>query len=410
MTLNQLETPEIANLGTFGLSQLARIYPAPTVAKILEDTDRATWRLRKLPNELMFYFPMLMALDRSDSATDTMLKLLDDNKIVFGRAVEDKPGKGAVSEARLRIGYEPLKIAFDTLCVPLAKEPSTYSHFNGLALMALDGVLVNVLDTEANHVFGRATNQKNRPASNPQARVVGLVECGTHAVIGAEIGRYNDSEVILAREVLTRLPENSLVLADRLFLGWRLVKQVIGKGSQVIWRIKSSDREDKFSVGNRLPDGSYQATYLPPRDPKSLKDLEGVDMQPVSVRICSYQLEGSDDFHLVTTLLDEVTAPVTKLAELYMQRWEIEIVFSEMKVQLNKNEHALRSQRPDLVKQEIYGILMMHYAIRSLIYEAAARSKIDPDMISFKGAVKTIDRKLLQSGVFSPGTDEGANS
>jgi hypothetical protein len=403
MLARLLEASEICDFGTVGLGQLARVYPPPAVREILEGQDRATWRLRKLPNELMFYFPMLMALNRSDSAIDTMLKLLEGNKAVFGRKVKEEPGKGGVSEARIRIGYEPLKAAFETFCRPLAVEPSSYTHFGGMPLIALDGCLINVLDTDANAEFGRAKNQNVRPASNPQVRLVGLVECGTHAVVAAEVGGYHDGEVTLARLVLRRLLANSLVLADRLFFGWRLVKLVADQGAKLIWRVKSSDRANRFELKECLNDGSYRALYLPPKDPKSLKELQGVDLTPVEVRVAGYELEGSSEpIYLVTTLLDELVAPATKLAELYMQRWEIELVFKEMKVCLNDNEHALRSQRPDLVKQELYGLIMLHYAIRSLIYEAAARSKLDPDLITFKGAVKTIDRKLLRSGVFSP--------
>jgi len=402
MLMSLQDASEICNLGTVGLSQLARIYPPQSAREILEGQDRATWRLRKLPNELMFYFPMLMAMDRSDSAIDTMLKLLEGNKAVFGRTTKEEPGKGGISEARIRIGYEPLKIGFETFCRPLAVEKSHYTHFDGMPLFALDGFLINVLDTEANQEFGRPKNQ-NGPAANPQARGVGLVECGTHAVVAAEFGGYHDSEVTLARLVLPRLPVNSLVLADRLFFGWRLVKLVAEQGAKLIWRVKSCDRVNRFELKECLNDGSYRALYLPPKDRKSLKDLEGVDLTPVEVRVAGYTLEGSSEpVYLVTTLLDEFVAPATKLAELYMQRWEIELVFKEMKVCLNDNEHALRSQRPDLVKQELYGLLMLHYAIRSLMYEAAIRAKLDPDLITFKGAVKTIDRKLLKSGIFSP--------
>jgi hypothetical protein len=186
-------------------------------------------------------------------------------------------------------------------------------------------------------------------------------------------------------------------------LGWRLVKLVQNQGAKLIWRVKSSDRENRFELKERLKDGSYRALYVPPKDPKSLKDLEGIDLTPVEVRVAGYAVEGSTEpVYLVTTLLEESVAPATKLAELYMQRWEIELVFKEMKVCLNDNEHALRSQRPDLVKQELYGLFLLHYAIRSLIYEAAVGAKLDPDLITFKGAVKTIDRKLLKSGVFPP--------
>lgn len=403
MLTNPHEVADVCNLATVGLSQLARMYPPQMVRQILERQDRATWRLRQLPNELMFYFPILMALDRSDSATEVMLKLLDGNEVVFGRKIKKESGKGGISEARIRVGFEPLKEAFEACCQPLAKEPSTYTHFAGMPLVALDGSLINVLDTEANRVFGRAKNQNARPAANPQARVVGLLECGTHALIAAEIGGYHDSEVTLARSLLLRLPANSLVLADRLFFGWRLVKIVEGQGAKLIWRVKSSDRENRFELKECLKDGSYQALYLPPRDAKSLKELDGVDLTPIKVRVAGYATEDSTEtVYLVTTLLDESVAPATKLAELYMQRWEIELMFKEMKVCLNDNEHTLRSQRPDLVKQELYGIFLLHYSIRSLIFEAAVGAKIDPDLITFKGAVKTIDRKLLKGGVFSP--------
>lgn len=406
MLMSLSEVSDITNLGTIGLSQLARIFPIPVIKKILERLDRATWRMRKIPNELMFYLPMLMALNRSDSATDSLLKLLEGNKAIFGRTTKEEPGKGGVSEARVRVGYEPLKEAFDTFCVPLAKQPSRYTHFNDLVLLAIDGVLVNVLDTEANREFGRANNHTKTKACNPQARIVGLVECGTHAMVAAEIGTYNESEVVLARSVLKILPKKSLILADRLYLGWRLAKQVVDQGAHILWRVKSCDRESRFELKERLNDGSYRALYIPPKDSKSLKDLEGVDLEPIEVRVCSFTLEaGTEVINLVTTILDEALAPCQKLAELYMQRWEIELVFREMKVFLNQSEHALRSQRPDLVKQEIYGILMMHYVIRALIYEAAVTADLDPDIISFKAAVKTIDRKLLKSGVFSPGTN-----
>ena len=204
------EAAEITNLGAISFSQLACTFPLPAVKEILERLNRATWRMRKLPSELMFYFPMLMSLDKSDSATDTLLKLLEEDKKVFGRRSEAEAGKGGISEARIRLGYEPLKEAFDAMCVPLARKVSPHTHFEGMLIVAIDGVVMNVVDTAANQEFGRSTNQNKRPGANPQARVVGLVECGTHAMIAAEIGNYTDSEVTLARSVLLRLPANSL--------------------------------------------------------------------------------------------------------------------------------------------------------------------------------------------------------
>jgi hypothetical protein len=395
---------EINTLGTIGLSQVAGVFPVPIVKDCLERTEHYTCRARELPNELMFYFPMMMALDRDDSASETLQRLLEGHENVFGRRTDKVTGKGGISQGRIRVGYEPLKLAFDELCKPVASEVSLYSHYEGLLLCAIDGVVINVLDTQANSdFFGRPKNQKNTEAAFPQARIVAIVECGTHAIVSAEIGKHSEGEVTLARKVLERLPSRVLLTADRLYLGWRLVRQAIGQGAELLWRLKVTDK-DRFETIEQLQDGSCRALYHPPKDRKSLKELAGVDLTPIEVRVCSYTTgsENAEDVHLVTTLLDETKFSASKLAELYMQRWEIELVFKEMKVDINKNQPALRSQRPDLVKQELYGIMMMHYAIRSLIYQAAARAKLDPDVISFKAALKVIKRKSLLGDRFSP--------
>lgn len=393
----------ITNPGIVGLSQLAKIFPLPVVQQVLEELGSYTCRLRELPNEMMVYFPMMMAFDRDDSASETLRRLLEGHEGVFGRRTDKVTGKAGISKARIRVGSEPLKQVFDLLCQPLVQGQNAYSHFDGLRMVAIDGVLLNVPDTQQNSdFFGRSTNQYATTGSYPKSRVVALVECGTHAVFAAKIGGYHDSEVKLAKDVLQSLDKNMLVIADRLFFGWELFNAVRDAGAKILWRFKEVDR-DKLEIGERLPDGSYTATYHAPRDFVS-KSPKGTVFNPIPVRVCSYSVEGAkkEDIHIVTTLLDHEKAPAVKLAELYMQRWEIELVFREMKVELNKNAAALRSGTPELVRQELYGLLMTHYAIRSLIYEAATRAKLDPDVISFKGTVRAIRRKSQKGGDFPP--------
>jgi hypothetical protein len=395
---------DVVNMGTIGLSQLASIFPLPVVKEALEETGRYTCRLRELPNELMFYFPMLMALDRSDSATDTLENLLEGNHKVFGRKSKKSTGAGGIGNARIRVGSEPLKTVFDTLCKPLSKEIHQFTHFDDLLLVAVDSVVINVPDSAKNRAhFGSSVNQNKLPAAYPQARMVGLVECGTHAIFSAIFGKYADGEGTLAKKLLPDLPRKSLLLADRLYLGWALVRDSLAQGAQILWRFKA-DYKDRFEIVQTLEDGSYEALYHPPQDPKSRKALRGYDFTPIPVRVCSYVVDGEnpEEVHLVTTLMDHQKAPAVKLAELYMQRWEIELTFKEMKVCLNENQTKIRSLTPDLVIQELYGITMMHYAIRALMYEAAARAKLDPDVLSFTGAIKIIRRKALKGGSFSP--------
>jgi len=393
----------IVNPGIIGMSQLAKIFPLPVVQQVLENLGKYTCRLRELPNEMMVYFPMMMAFNRDDSASETLRRLLEGHESVFGRRTERVTGKGGISNARIRVGSEPLKQVFEKLCRPLVQDQTAFSHHDGLRLTALDGVLLNVPDTQRNSdFFGRPTNQTETVGSYPKCRAVALVECGTHAVFATKIGRYLDSEVKLAKDILPSLNENMLVIADRLFFGWELFNAVRDTGAKILWRVKEVDR-DKFELGERLPDGSYPAIYHAPSSLVS-RSPKGTVFNSIPVRVCSYNVEGAkkEDIHIVTTLQDHERSPATKLAELYMQRWEIELVFREMKVELNKNAAALRSGTPDLILQELYGLLMTHYAIRSLIYEAASRGKLDPDVISFKGTVRAILRKSQKGGDFPP--------
>lgn len=403
MLMHTRDAFEINTLGTLGLSQLASVFPISTIKEVLERWERATCRLRELPNELMFYFPMMMALNRSDNYVEILHKLLEGGQPIFGRRTEKTTGKSGISYARDRIKWEPLKEVFDSHCVPLVQKPQRFSHFEDMLLVAIDGVVVNVPDTPKNEeYFGRSGNQHAK-SKYPQLRSVAAVECGTHATIGAEAGPVTVGESTLARKVIPRIPKGSLIIADRLYLGWFLVQQALAQSCKLLWRIQSKQKEERFEVLEELPDGSYKALYHPPKDTRELKADGVVDFNPITGRVCSYSVKGKnpDVVHLFTTL-DEEQAPATKLAELYMQRWEVELVFNEMKVKLNENETTLRSGTPDLVMQEFYGLIMMHYALRSLIHEAAARAKLDPDWISFKGAMKVVRRKSLRGGSFSP--------
>lgn len=401
MLLHAKDVTAITNPGFIEFAQFAKVFPRLEVAESLEQSGRPTFRLRELPNDLMFYFPLVMAIRRDGSSSEVLRCILEGQENVFGRRTDKVTGKAGISKGRSRVGWEPLKMVFDKLAVPLAKEGSVGSFYNGLRVMACDGVLLNVADTEKNdEFFDRPTNQSERAGSYPQARVVALVECGTHAIVNAKVGGYRAGEVTLAKEVLSALDNTMLCIADRLFFSWDLFSQSLNTGAALVWRIKQADK-DKLKIGRRLPDGSYLAKYYPP-ERKAKNAPQEAPLSPIDVRLVSYSVSSTERIHLVTTLLDSEEAPAKELAALYMQRWEIELVFKEMKVQLNNKEVALRSQTPDLVLQEVYGLMMAHYAIRSLIYEAAQRAGLDPDALSFISAVRAVRRKSLKGGDFSP--------
>jgi len=403
MLFDAKDVTPVTDLGSIGFAQLARCFPRAIVEESLEEAGCPTYRLRELPNDMMTYFPMMMSLQRGCSLSEVLRWVLEGQANVFGRRSKNVPGQGGIANARSRVGWQPLKLLFEKACTPLAQKGDQHSFFAGRRVLAIDGTLINVPDSEKNATyFGRSTNQNKQSGSYPKARIVALIECGTHAIVGAEIGCYSgkgEGETTLAKELLHKLEENDLLLADRLYFGWDLFTRTANTGAKIVWRVKQ-DEVDKLDLKSRLSDGSYLAKY---RAPSSERLAADGSLSVQDVRVMAYSVPGfKETIYLITTLFDHNEAPAKKLAALYMQRWEIELVFKEMKIELNDNEAALRSNSPELVIQELYGVMLAHYAIRSLIYEAASQAKLDPDDLSFVGAVRAVRRKSLQSGSLSP--------
>jgi hypothetical protein len=248
---------------------------------------------------------------------------------------------------------------------------------------------MDVADEKLNEkAFGRPTPSRGRSAF-PQVRFVSLVENGSHVLFGTQVGDYGTGELALAKGVLGFLNARMLCLADRYFFGFDLWNQAKSSGAELLWRVKNNLR---LPVEERLADGSYLSRIYP-----SQKDQRR-RTNGVLVRVIEYQLEGvpgAEPFYrLLSTILDPEKAPAKELAALYHERWEIETAFDELKTHLRGSKMVLRSKTPDLVRQEFYGLLMAHFAVRGLMHEAALKAQEDPDRLSFIHAVRVVRRKL----------------
>jgi len=225
------------------------------------------------------------------------------------------------------------------------------------------------------------------PRYDDEVRVVALAECGTHAMFDAVIGPYTTSENAASAELLGRLEPGMLCLADRGFYSFKAWENARGTGADLLWRVKD------------LPDGSWLADVF-----DSVAD--GRRRRPVRVRVVSYTVEDGRDppgpYRLITTLLDHREAPATQLAAAYAQRWEIETSFDELKTHQRGPRAVLRSKSPKLVTQEIWGHLCCHYAIRTLMLDAAQAAGRDPDRVSFVAALRISRRSIAQQGAFPP--------
>ena len=218
-----------------------------------------------------------------------------------------------------------------------------------------------------------------------------------HVLFGSRMGPCATGEITLAQQVLPALAKGMLCLADRNFLGYPLWRQASQTGAQLLWR---ANKRARLDVLERFADGSYRsAIYASPADRRKRR-------RPLAVRVIEYQLEGIDDaeefYRLVTTILDPAQAPATELAALYCERWEIEGAFDELKTPLRGARIVLRSKTPALVRQEFYGLLMAHFAIRELMHEAPLHADEDPDRLSYLPAVRVVRRKRARAVALPP--------
>jgi hypothetical protein len=242
---------------------------------------------------------------------------------------------------------------------PLAAPGAPGAWYRERRVMALDGSCLDVADEQANaQFFGYPTAVRGQSAF-PQARVLGLVECGTHAVVAADIAAYARSEKAMAAEVLPGwLRKDMLLLADRGFYSFKLWQLAAGSGAALLWRVSATI---KLPAQEVLADGSYLSTVYDSAD--------SARRHGTTVRVIEYALHNSatpaeDSYRLITTVLNADQAPGLELAALYHERWEIEGVFDEFKTHLRGASTVLRSKTPDLVQQELWGLLLAHFAVR----------------------------------------------
>jgi hypothetical protein len=343
-----------------------------------------------------------MALYSQGSYEDVLAQLTDGLSWASGWQEEYRPpSKSAIFQARARLGSEPLAALFARVAAPLGTDAMPGVWLAGRRLVAVDGCCLDVADTSVNaEFFGRPGVNKGEQAAFPQARLVALAECGTHAIFAAQVGPYTQSEATLTGALLDRLEPGMLVLADRGFFSYALWRKAIGTGADLLWRIRTDPAGPKPQHLRDLQDGSWLA-HLRRATPAAARRQE-----PLLVRVIDYRIddgrENTTGYRLFTTILDPATATAAELAAAYTQRWEIELAFDELKTHQRGPRSVLRSKSPDLVLQEIWGHLCCHYAIRSLMSQAAGHAGHDPDRVSFVAALRITRATIAQPGAFPP--------
>ena len=371
---------------------LTATFPPGLVDRVVAETGRTEQRHRLLPARVVVYLVLALTLF-SGQAYEEVARLLTDGLAWARRwrGAWQVPTTKAITRARERLGPEVLQRLFVEVARPLATERTVGSWYRGLRVLAIDGTTLDVPDTAANAAaFGRPSTHRGERTAFPQVRVLGLAECGTHAIIAAVLGPLAVGETTLAPGLFGRLGAGMLLLADRGFIGFDLWRAAATTGAQLVWRAKTNQ---VLPVDRQLADGSYLSRIYAARDQHTKRD-------PIVVRVVEYTL-GTDPgrpqrpapYRLLTTITDPVKAPAAELAALYHQRWEFETALDELKTHQRGPGVVLRSRSPELVTQEIWGMLLVHHAIRVLMHQAATDGGLDPDRLSFVRSLRVVRRQ-----------------
>lgn len=384
------------------LGVLTKTFPLEKVKSVLAATGKASRRQRDLPAHVVVYYVLALTLYMQVSYREVLRCLLEGIKWLLGPGWAVKvAGKSGISQARNRLGWEVLRRLHDEVVAPIAVRRTKGAWYRGWRLVSLDGSTLDVADSPDNEkTFGRPSASRGTSAY-PQIRLLSLVENGTHVLFGTQLGGYGHSEIGLAHQILPWLRQGMLCLADRGFFGYDLWKKAQATGADLVWRVKKNLR---LPCEKRLADGSYLSTIY-----RSDKDRRQCG-NGIVVRVIEYRLEGiagaESIYRLLTTILDPEQAPAAELAALYHERWEIETALDELKTHLRGAKIVLRSKTPNLVRQEFYGLMMTHFAVRGLMHEAALKVDEDPDHLSFLHAVRVVRRKLPHFVAIPPSAEE----
>jgi hypothetical protein len=402
------------------LGVLASQVPADAIDDAVEATGRqAQRRGGKLPPRVVAYLVMALALFADEDYEEVAARLAGTLadwggwEESWGRV----PTSGGITQARQRLGAEPMEELFRQVAAPVADLDTGGAFLGPWRLMSIDGMEWDVPDTAANRKAFGVHEAGGGEAACPKARVVTVSECASHAPVLAAIGPgrggKGSGEQSLARSLYPRLEEDWLVIADRGFFNWDAWRTAAGTGAALLWRVKSDIR---LPVLELLPDGSYRSVLIWPKaTPKQREALIGAARRgdyldperACPVRVVEYDVPDRDGdgkgelIALVTTVTDMRRAPAAVLAAAYHERWEHETGNAQVKTYLRGPGRVLRSGSPDMVKQELWGYLLTHYAISALICTAATNSGIDPDRVKFKRTVRVVRRRVADPA-FSP--------
>ncbi|MGI2909634.1 IS4 family transposase [Tolypothrix sp. VBCCA 56010] len=351
-------------------------------------------RHRSLPAQLVVCLIIAMSLWSGDSMRDVLKNLIDglsEAWVKIGKYWRI-PCKSAITQARQRLKAGVMRQLFHQLVRPMSNSETIGGFLNGLRIVLIDGTCLDIPDSDENaRVFGRPGSRPGTRAAFPKVRLVILVEAGTHLIFDALMCPYRIGERVRSLKLLRSVTSGMLLMWDRGLHSYAMVQATVSKGCDYLGRIPANV---KFLNEKPLDDCSYLSWIYPSGE------LRKKGCKPIQVRVIEYTIENYDNpeeqirYRLITSLLDIEKFSAQLLACEYHQRWEVENTIDEIKVHLLGRKTHIRSQKPREVVQEVYGLLLGHWAIRLLIFQAASSAVVSPLRLSFTGTLRVVRRAL----------------
>ncbi len=392
------------------MTMLSEVYPKAVIERCVEQSEPWSTKARRVRASTalaLVLFVIAMALWSRRNQYQVWQSLVGKLSDLHPAEPKSTISDSGLSGRRKELGSQCLQAIMRERCQVIAQPSSMPGAFFGrYRLMAIDGTVFNTAETKANVLaFGRSSNQYG-PGAYPQVRCVLLAECGSHAVVGLEMGRYDVSEVHGAHRLLEQVGRNMLVLVDAGITSGGFIEHVQERGAHLLGALEAGAWEH-LSHQRRLADGSVLA-WVGPTCPSSAHYPvhRGRWVRIISYRVTDERLgEVGKVYRLVTTLLNPRVAPARELIALYHERWEIELVIDEIKTHERAQRKVLRSKTPEGVYQELYGIYLAHYAVRARLSQAAVESELDSDRLSFTEGLFELTEMISLALILEP---EGA--
>ncbi len=373
------------------LAAIERAVPEQEIEAVLDGTGAREQRTRKIPARMTVLLAIAMSLFTEESIEQVLAQMIQGLRFAWLECDYQPPRKSSVCEARYRLGPKPLVGLFRRVCRPMATPDTPGAFLYGLRLMAIDGTLEDVPDTPENErAFGRLSGGRGDSAF-PQVRGIYLIEVGTHAFCDAVFWGCHRGEDPGALRLLRSVGPGMLLMWDMGLHSYPMVKGTLAREAHFLGRVPANVILEPVK---RLADGSYLAYLYPTPRARRLRK------SGILVRVIEYTLDdpnrpGCGQRHrLITSLLDAERYPALELACAYHERWEIETAVDEIDTHQRVHPGPLRSRKPLGVIQELYGMLLAHYVVRSLMHEAALRAGLDPDRLSFINSLRIIRRAI----------------